>query len=542
MKSSQFDAKTFGVGELISQRKLFRVPAHQRSYAWDKESVEVFLSDIELAIDNDARDHFIGLVVIQASESGEWILLDGQQRLTTVSLIYAAIRYLLTSWGLTADAQQIHHEYLGVRRLGGEFSSRMLLNQENQPVFQVAAIDGLDEDAMKICVGDLCRTGSNKLLLAAVLNCRKWAKGFAEDCEEQSVDAFASRLYEVARFLESQLRVVAVEVSSDVDAYVLFESLNDRGVALSAFDLVKNYIFSKAPNAVEDWAGLSNVLGDENPEDFLKTFWTSRYGLIQKSQIFREVKSKYSDELTVKFLVDHMLQDAAILLALSDDNSLVWNEHAEINRNQVYLLRSLESKQLRPLLIALFRELTDEVLIADCLKSITTAIVRFQVVGKGRTGVVEKVFGRACQQISSGGIRTVHELNRTLSELFIEDELFIDAFRRHQDKRFSRIVYFLSLLASNGGSIAYEDSVGVARNYFESCGVREIFSFLPDADKVYASRIGNFILSPRDKSISLSWPHNIGLTEGGNAAQVIEDRSSALAQMAALVWPVPELR
>lgn len=141
MAVSQFEAKTFGVGELITQRKLFRVPPHQRSYAWDKESVDAFLQDIETAISNGASDYFIGLIVIQASEIGEWILLDGQQRLTTVSLVFAGLRHWLLQHGLEADATQIHNEYLGVRRLGGTSSSRMLLNTENQAYFQRAALN-----------------------------------------------------------------------------------------------------------------------------------------------------------------------------------------------------------------------------------------------------------------------------------------------------------------------------------------------------------------------------------------------------------------
>jgi hypothetical protein len=541
MTNSQFEAKTFGVGELIAQRKLFQVPPHQRSYAWDKESVEVFLSDIDIAIENGASDYFIGLVVIQSSETGEWVLLDGQQRLTTVSLIYAAIRFLFLNWGLQADAQQVHHEYLGVRRLGGTFSSRMLLNQENQPIFEVVAIDGLAEDVLRKTLGEQCRYGSNKLLLSAAMSCRKWVKDFAEAKGGKGIDDYANRLYEVARFIESRLKVVAVEVSSDVDAYVLFESLNDRGVALSALDLIKNYIFSNSLEQMKNWANLIAILGDENPEDFLKVFWTSRYGLIQKSQIFRQVKAKYPDEESVGRLIREMSIDADILAALSDDDHLLWNSFTSTVRDQVYLLRSLESKQSRPLLISVLREIKDVQLIEYLVKLIATAIVRFQVVGKGRTGVVEKVFGRLCQMISIGMTQSRGDFEKAIVDLMLPDASFAESFMRHEDKRYSRVVYMLSADLAARQTSDPNEITKLTRQYFDSCRVKEIFGPKDLIDKSQASRIGNFQLVSRDdmQAIADPWPTIVEATSP-LPEKIIDYRSSMIASKAAQTWAISQ--
>lgn len=540
MKNSQFEAKTFGVGELIAQRKLFRVPPHQRSYAWDKESVDVFLSDIESAIENGASDYFIGLIVIQSSDTGEWVLLDGQQRLTTVSLIYAAIRLQLLNWGLQADAQQVHHDYLGVRRLGGTFSSRMLLNEENQPIFEIVAIEGLADDALQKKVGDQCRVGSNKLLYSAAINCRKWAKEFAEGSDVPNKDEYANRLYQVARFLESRLKVVAVEVSSDVDAYVLFEALNDRGVALSALDLIKNYIYSKSTVEAENWANLMNLLGDENPEDFLKIFWTSRYGLIQKSQIFRQVKLKYPEDVSVGQMIREMTVDADILAALSDDDHLLWNNFPSAIRDQIYLLRCLESKQARPLLISVLREIEDKQLIQYLFQLITSAIVRFQVIGKGRTGVVEKVFGRLCQIISSNANQCRSDFEKIISELMLPNDLFFEAFRKHIDKRYSRIVYLLSAVIAAEQTTDPSALLKITRQIFYSSRVMEIFEPTTLTDQPVAARIGNFKLIPRtdQQEISDPWLHRF---EGiQNPEEVIDNRSSMIASKATEVWILPQ--
>lgn len=114
MKNSQFEAKTFGVGELISQRKLFRVPPHQRSYAWDKASVDEFLLDIETAHANGASDYFIGLDPLPQFEASNaatisaliqaMLQVDSAQRLSAVELLD---RWSGTFSEVISDAQRL---------------------------------------------------------------------------------------------------------------------------------------------------------------------------------------------------------------------------------------------------------------------------------------------------------------------------------------------------------------------------------------------------------------------------------------------------
>lgn len=538
--NSQFDAKTFGVGELISQRKLFRVPHHQRSYAWGKDAVDAFLLDIEVALENGAGDYFIGLIVIQASETGEWVLLDGQQRLTTVSLIYGAIRQWFDESGLAADAQQIHHDFLGVRRLGGSMSSRMLLNDENQPVFEIAATKPGSDRYLIAETEALVKGGSNKLLVSAAIACRKWVSALAQGTGGDKTDR-ATRVYELARFLESKLKVVAVEVSSDIDAYILFESLNDRGVALSALDLLKNHIFSRSPVEIENWNILMEILGDENPEDFLKVFWTSRYGVIQKSQVFKAIKAKYDSPEQVAALLNEMKYDANILAALSDDDHLIWGSYDPDIRDQVYLLRTLESKQSRPLIIAILRELHDRTLISNCLHLIGTAIVRFQVVGKGRTGVVEKVFGRLCEITSRGDLNNAETFSGFISELLLSDDVFTESFSQHQDRKYSRVAYLLAAVAAKRLKQDQNPLPSEIRNIYDTCRLAVVFPEGGEIDKSQANRIGNYQLVDKGASGKVRYFALARPLDMVDAGREIEGRSRDIAPTAVKVWRVLEI-
>jgi len=92
MKTSQLEASTYGIGQLITQRKQFAVPEHQRSFAWTTEEVGDYLTDISQALAKDAADYFIGLIVLLGPVETVWQILDGQQRLATATMLYAAIR------------------------------------------------------------------------------------------------------------------------------------------------------------------------------------------------------------------------------------------------------------------------------------------------------------------------------------------------------------------------------------------------------------------------------------------------------------------
>src|SRR5262249_18387192 len=134
MNKSQLDANTFGVGELITQRKLFAVPQHQRNFSWGSEEVEQYLSDISNALTSKAPDYFIGLIVLQGHIGNAWQILDGQQRLATTIMAYSAIREWLRSRDYSDDASQIEKEFIGVRQLGGEYMPRLQLNKDNSKV------------------------------------------------------------------------------------------------------------------------------------------------------------------------------------------------------------------------------------------------------------------------------------------------------------------------------------------------------------------------------------------------------------------------
>ncbi len=111
MSKPYMGAETKGIGQLIQERESLRVPDHQRDYTWPVGAVEQYLLDINAAMEKIAPHYFIGLVVlVESDDNSGWQILDGQQRLATTIMIYAAMRTWLAGNGFPEDASLIPAE------------------------------------------------------------------------------------------------------------------------------------------------------------------------------------------------------------------------------------------------------------------------------------------------------------------------------------------------------------------------------------------------------------------------------------------------
>jgi uncharacterized protein with ParB-like and HNH nuclease domain len=100
-----------GIGHFLADN-LLTVPTNQRSYAWEKDSVEDYWNDIIKAIDEQADDYFIGSIVLSKSDGDALEVVDGQQRLATTTIILGAIRDYFREKDSADRAKLIEDRYL----------------------------------------------------------------------------------------------------------------------------------------------------------------------------------------------------------------------------------------------------------------------------------------------------------------------------------------------------------------------------------------------------------------------------------------------
>ena len=187
-------------------------------------------------------------------------------------------------------------------------------------------------------------------------------------------------------------------------AFRVFETLNDRGMDLSAVDLVKNYLFGLAHDEFalcprSDRAPLvsanSDVAQDLKDTDFLKVFWTSRYGRTQLEQIFDDVKKFHRTSEKAHNLSIDLLETAEQYAALDDPDDLVWSRYSPFSRELISTLRQLGSKQYRLGVLSAIKRL-DPSEFERLLRLLEVIIVRWQLIGGERTGSLEIQLAPPC--------------------------------------------------------------------------------------------------------------------------------------------------
>lgn len=558
MYSSQLRATIYGIGQLITQRRLFSVPHHQRSFSWSTEEVEQFLSDISNAVERGANDYFIGLIVMQGLTDNSWVILDGQQRLTTATMIYAAMRHWLITNRFEQDADQLSNEYIGVRKLGSTYTSRLRLNTENKEVFDRYIVEDRPTNDLLTQRDSYKKKSSNWLLLDAAIYCRKWIN---EYCGGQPViDSRAQKLFRFSAYLETSVNVIGVDVTSETDAYILFESLNDRGMNLSSLDLVKNYVFSFSRDSnieffQENWSTIVRNIEGKDADDFLKVFWTSRFGLVRKLELFSKIRSAYPNLSDVETLVLDLADASEKLNAIDDPEHNLWRDYGPLSRDRISQLLTLGSKQVRPVILAALSRFQNNDL-NNLLWILVVIIVRFQLIGQGRTGILERNLARLGVQIWGGKITDVSRIPSLMSEIIPDDETFLVEFAKHSEFNASRLAYLLGKLEAKCNEINGKSGIDW-RDYLKHSSVFRIARISDDIDPdlylTFYSRIGNHILLEDSLSglltrneVIMSYPDVVKNSnsclmediehEEGWGPEEIKSRSEGLAELAVATW------
>jgi len=448
--SKYMKADVAGVGKLISERSNFRVPDHQREYAWPTGAVEQFLEDIDTALKNNEPDYFVGLIVlVEPTNDGSWEILDGQQRLATATMIYSAIRSWLKENGFEKDAQKVQENYIGISELGEEKDRpRIALNVRDREIFEIVVANQVSDDFLESQRRKSGRHSSKRKLIEAVITCRKYISNLAKEAGDDRGNQ-AQKLFTLANYLRDNVHIAFMDVASSGNAYVIFESLNDRGIDLSVLDLVKNYIFGKAGKDLEkvqyNWLKMTTVLGDRRADDFLKVFWTSRYGRVQRGALFNKIKSKYSSKSNVIKLSKELCDAIDLYAALDSYDSDIWAEHSEVSREHIKILAILAGSQIRPVLLSALFQLTPPK-IERLLFWLVTLIVRYQTVGGGRTGRLEQQCASVAPKIFSGELITPQKIWDHLKVIVPKDNEFINDFKTYSEATASKARYIISQL------------------------------------------------------------------------------------------------
>lgn len=249
--------------QVLSEKLRYEIPPYQRPYAWEAANVEQLLNDVRDAQAAHDEEYFIGSLITIEKKKGElYEVVDGQQRLTTLNLIFAKLREHLEDSYARADLE--NRVRLPRLNAADESPPRLSIRQKDQAFFIRYAIGGEKVPEQLLAQLDVDEDKPKLNMVENLAAIDRFLTGMTQSDIRQFKDYLLSNVY-----------VVVVSTQSLKSAYRLFNVLNARGVQLSNADLIKNKLFGaldggKGSQELEErWLELEGEIGLERLDTFL---------------------------------------------------------------------------------------------------------------------------------------------------------------------------------------------------------------------------------------------------------------------------------
>ncbi|WP_276412414.1 DUF262 domain-containing protein [Haloarcula halobia] len=326
------DVRQTKLGELFSS-SVFKIPKYQRGYAWDKKEVRDLLEDIEYSYEERTTEegsnfsHYFGTIVmldkgIQESETNDfeaYDIIDGQQRMTTVSVLMNCINEQLKSLdeekvssdALPAELAKKNRETFVI----SYDTERIELDSINDRVFASLVVHNEELENIR------SETISQRRLINAKREIRSWLEGKREKhVSEDSHDEYYDFLKEVQKIVKTGLEVTQYTVEDETESGRLFEVINDRGKELTNLDKIKSYLvycsarFDDNELSLDIYRNIGEVLEnitkyggeDSDIETFVRYHWMLFSGELV---LARQTNSEYT---TVHRRIKHLEKHASL--------------------------------------------------------------------------------------------------------------------------------------------------------------------------------------------------------------------------------------
>ena len=486
--------------DLIGNGKKYRVPSFQRDYAWEEEQWEDLWNDIQEISTTPNNFHYMGALVVEAVSDREFQIIDGQQRVATLSVLALAVIDRLQTLPGDANTRAANAERASElrKRFIGEKDPASLL--ESSKLFLNDTDDGFYQDylvQLRPPVNPRGLPKSNRLLW----QCFGWFQKRVTD-SGLAGEAMARLLSDtVAR----KLLFILITVEDDISAYTVFETLNARGLELSSTDLLKNYLFSRVATPTDlhalqrRWRHIIGTVKHERFPDFLRYHLLCRFPQIRKQRLFKKVREEVRTSANVFDLMDALEQRADLFAAMDDTAHEFWLERPAAKR-YVRDLQLFGVRQHMPLVFAAWERMNSEDF-TRVLKLLCVLSVRYTVIGTLNTNELEPVYHRVAKSLLDSTISTPAEVFTQLRSVYVDDEKFVRDFSYKEmdttGRRKKVVKYLLCEIeaAASGTRHDWEtDPATIEHILPENPSGEWDESFSPDRQKDFIYRLGNLVL------------------------------------------------
>lgn len=361
------------IKDIFSDEYQFRIPDYQRPYSWTTEQAGELLSDLldamrdfQTSSSTDSAFYFLGSVVLIKNDRIPYSdVVDGQQRLTTLTILFSALRALLPSKakGLTSF---LYKEGLGIRD-DEPNEYRLSAFQEDEAFFR----EFIQEPG-----GILRLITSTEKLVDSRLRFKENAALFLEELGQLTEEERASLL----SFLAYKCSMVVISTPNFESAYRIFSVLNDRGLDLFPSDILKAKILgdirksggeSKSKEYATKWTSLERKLGRTGFVDLLGHIRTIYAKKKQHAILSKEFTEFVANGIAADKLVDDVIAPLAEIYSFLKEANFQATEAAEDINEQLRHLNRVDWKDWVPPALSFFKKFRNQPrLIADFLKGL----------------------------------------------------------------------------------------------------------------------------------------------------------------------------
>ena len=388
--------------QLMGNGLRYEIPKFQRDYTWEAEQWDDLWQDIKVLLADEEIEHYMGYLVLQTNNNKNFHIIDGQQRLTTLSiLILATLKCLDDLVANGTDAQNNHkrkenlqNSYIGyVDPVTLISNNKLKLNRNNDEYYKQHLV----------LLRDLPLRNTN----ASEKHLRECFSWYYEKIKRE----FKSG-EELAAFIDNivdKLFFTVIEVTDQLNAFRVFETLNARGVQLSSSDLLKNYLFSVVDETrphiseIEEleniWGRTVEQLGEQKFEDYLRYYWNSENKTANKKALFKTIKSSINSKEEVFKLIRNLRDTADIYIAIQNPEESFWQEQPEV-REALKELKLFQIRQTNSLLIAGYKNL-DKLHFKKLVKICAIISFRYNIIGGLNPNAQEDVYNTIALKITA---------------------------------------------------------------------------------------------------------------------------------------------
>lgn len=412
--AAPLNASALQAGALISKSR-FVIPQFQREYSWQTDEVIEFWSDLSSSV--ETGDYFLGLIILTEKDNSKNVV-DGQQRLVTLTLLATALYFEAKDLGRKALADRIEADFL--RSIDYDTDEKLprvtLSDPDDNKTLQTILATGESPHA------EIPEDSVSYRISQSFSYLKKQLRA------DLKKDAF-KRLGKWTDFITNQLYFAVFIHPDDASAYTVFEVVNTRGKELTTADLLKNYVLSQTAaeekqNRYEQWRAISQSFSAETSGStfvqYIRHAVTVEYGHILPKDLYKFLSRKkyYSKAAPSPPELLDLLSKRLPLYLQIDDPSV--SGPAEGKALETFsALNYLNVLTVRPIVLALF-DLDDS---SPGLDYLLRLVVRRIVVGNLGTGNIERRFSEVAKKIWENKDWTV--LSQDLADLNPPKDEFI---------------------------------------------------------------------------------------------------------------------